>query len=72
MSMVRRTVYFEEKYGVNINEFKSIEEVDACIEKKTGAKLNVVSASSGMVDRAGNVLNVRSYDIDGLLDMALR
>jgi hypothetical protein len=68
---VRRSVYFEEKYGVNINEFKSIDEVDACIEKKTGAKLNVVSAFSSTVDRAGNVLNVRIYNIDGLLDMAL-
>lgn len=46
---MRRTVYFEEKYGVNIDEFKSIEEVDACIEKKCGAKLNVVSVSSGIV-----------------------
>ncbi len=70
--MMRRTVYFEEKYGVTIGEFKSIDEVDACIEKKTGAKLNVVPASSNIVDRAGNVLNVKSYDIDELLDMALR
>ena len=72
MSMVRKTVYFEEKYGVNIARLRSIEEVDACVEEKTGVKLNVVAASSSITDRDGNVLNVKSYDIDGLVETALR
>lgn len=72
ISMVRKTVYFEERYGVTIGGLTSIAEVDACVEEKTGVKLKVVAASSGMMDRAGNVLNVKSYDIDRLIDMALR
>ncbi|WP_332450030.1 hypothetical protein [Methanoculleus sp.] len=70
--MVRQTVDFEERYGISIDRLKSIEEVDACVEKKAGVRLRVVAASSGMTDRAGNVLSIKSYDIDGLLDKALR
>ncbi len=70
--MMRRTVDFEERYGVSINGLKSTEEVDACVEKKAGVRLRVVAASSDMTDRAGNVLSIKSYDIDGLLDRALR
>lgn len=58
--------------GVNIARLRSIEEVDACVEEKTGVKLNVVAASSSITDRDGNVLNVKSYDIDGLVETALR
>ena len=70
--MMRRTVDFEERYGVSINGLKSTEEVDACVEKKAGVRLRVVAASSDMTDRAGNGLSVKRYDIDGLLDIALR
>jgi hypothetical protein len=72
MSTMRRTVDFEERYGVSINGLKSTEEVDACVEKKAGVRLRVVAASSDMTDRAGNGLSVKRYDIDGLLDIALR
>jgi len=72
MSMVRRTVDFEERYGVSIDRLRSTEEVDACVEKKAGVRLRVVAASGGMTDRAGNGLSAKTYNIDGLLDRALR
>jgi len=43
---MRRTVDFEERYGVSINRLKSTEEVDACVEKKAGVRLRVVAASN--------------------------
>ncbi len=70
--MMRRTVDFEERYGVSINGLKSTEEVDACVEKKAGVRLRVVAASGDMTDRAGNSLSVKRYDIEKLLYNALR
>ncbi|WP_292367019.1 MULTISPECIES: hypothetical protein [unclassified Methanoculleus] len=70
--MMRRTVDFEERYGVSINGLKSTEDVDACVEKKAGVRLRVVAALSGMTDRAGNGLGVKRYDIENLLYNALR
>jgi hypothetical protein len=37
-----RTIIFEKKYGVNIADFETTEEVDGLIEKKEGRKLRVV------------------------------
>ena len=37
-----KTIIFEQKYGVDIADFKTTEEVDAFIEKKEGRKLRVV------------------------------
>ena len=37
-----KTVIFEEKYGVSINDFSTTEEVDKLIENKIGRKLKVV------------------------------
>ena len=37
-----KTVIFEEKYGVNINDFSTTEEIDEVIEKQKGRKLEIV------------------------------
>jgi hypothetical protein len=37
----RKTVYFEKHYNVNIDDFKSTEEIDEFIENKIGRKLEV-------------------------------
>ena len=39
---MRKTIFFEEEYGVSMDDIKSTEEVDAIIEKKIGRKLKVV------------------------------
>jgi len=36
-----KTLIFEEKYGVNIEDFSTTTEVDEFIEKKLGRKLRV-------------------------------
>lgn len=37
-----KTVIFEEKYGVNVDDFSTTEEIDEVIEKQKGRKLKVV------------------------------
>ena len=41
-----KTVIFEEKYGVNIDDFSTTEEIDEVIEKQKGRKLKVVKFDS--------------------------
>jgi hypothetical protein len=69
--VMSKTIYFEEKYGVNINQFKSIEEIDSFVEGKIGRPLTVVSTASNVIDRTGNVLTVKKYDIEKMLEKAL-
>jgi len=66
-----KTVYFEEAYGVNINRFKSIEEIDRFVAEKSGRPLPIAPVSSNVIDRTGNVLKIKKYDIDRKLDIAL-
>ena len=37
-----KTVIFEEKYNVNINNFSTTEEIDEVVEKWKGRKMEVV------------------------------
>ena len=36
-----KTVIFEEKYGVNINDFSTTEEIDGVVQKQIGRKLEI-------------------------------
>ena len=38
-----KTVIFEEKYNVNINDFSTTEEIDEVVEKWKGRKMEVVN-----------------------------
>jgi len=38
-----KTVIFEERYGVNVNDFSSTDEIDKVIEKKIGRKLQIIN-----------------------------
>ena len=42
----KKTVIFENKYNVNINEFSTTNEIDNVIEKKIGRKLKMVKMDS--------------------------
>jgi len=59
----RKTVLFEKVYGVNIENISTTKEVDEIIERKTGRKLRVVNVE---------MFPIRSYDIDEMVDEALR
>ena len=46
LKRMTKTVIFEDKYGVNINDFSTTEEVDVVIEKEIGRKMGMVRIDS--------------------------
>lgn len=67
-----KTILFEEKYGINIDDLHSIEEIDQVIEKKSGKKLTISNQECGLVDQVGNVFPIVSFDIDEQVNARLR
>jgi hypothetical protein len=58
-----KTVYFEETFGANIEDFNSIHEIDEFIEGKIGRKLKI---------KRYNILPIKDYDIDAEIDKRLK
>ncbi len=67
-----KTVYFERKYGVDINQFKSTEDVDKFLANKIGRTLEAKDVNNGLIDRSGNVFPTRETNIDKDLNRALK
>lgn len=68
-----KTVIFEEKYGVNIDDFSTTEDIDKVIEKQKGRKLEIVKIDDhGIVPSRGNVFKIRKYDIDRMFEEAIK
>jgi hypothetical protein len=44
-----KTVIFEKKYGVDINDFHSLHEIDEFIEQREGRKLRVIKIDSNVL-----------------------
>lgn len=59
----RKTIFFEEKYGVDISRFRSISDVDSFVEKELGRKLEVRPINSNIVSRSGNLFHIVKYDV---------
>jgi len=70
--LVKKTVIFESRFGVDINQFSSTQEIDEFLEKKLGRKLRVVRLDQGVVDDTGNVFMLSDYDIDRIIDEELK
>ncbi len=66
------TLYFEKKYGVNLKDIRTTDDIDHIIEKQSGQKIQVSAASCGLIDKAGNVFSVLSFDINSRIDATLR
>jgi hypothetical protein len=56
--MTKKTIFFEEEYGVSMDNIKTTTEVDAIIEKKIGRKLKVVDVP---------ILPVKEYKIEEMV-----
>lgn len=41
MTSSSKTIFFEDKYGVDIKDFKNTEDIDNFLEKKLGRKLRI-------------------------------
>ena len=68
-----KTVIFEDKYGVNIDDFSTTEDIDKVIEKQKGRKLAIVEIDDhGIVPSRGNVFKIREYDIDRMFEEAIK
>ncbi len=68
-----KTVIFEERYGVNVNDFSTTEEIDEVIEKQKGRKLEIVKIDDhGIVPSRGNVFKIRKYDIDRMFEETIK
>jgi hypothetical protein len=48
-SAVMKTLVFEEKYKINIEDFPSTKEIDKFIEKKAGKKLKVIRINTNIL-----------------------
>jgi hypothetical protein len=68
-----KTVIFEARYGVNVNDFSTTEEIDNVIEKKIGRKLRCIKLDDhGIAHSSGNVFKLREYDIDRMFDETIK
>ena len=66
---MRKTVIFEEKYGVNIEDFSTTIDIEKFMEDITGRKLHVTKPEDhGIASSRGSVFKMRAYDIDDRFD----
>jgi len=59
---MKKTIFFEEKYGTDISKFSSIKDIDSFIEKKTHKKLVVKKTDCNIITRNGNIFDIVSYN----------
>jgi len=45
----KKTIYFEDHYNVNIDDFKTTKEIDEFIENQTGKKLEIVKIKNNLL-----------------------
>lgn len=70
---MKKTVIFEEKYGVNISDFSTTEEIDKVVEKEIGRELEIVTIDGhGIVDGSDDIFELRKYDIDRMFDETVK
>lgn len=66
-----KTVYFEDKYGVDIKKFQTTAQIDEFIEEKKGRKMSLVSVGQGVVKKRGAVLRYAAHNIKELFEKSL-
>ena len=70
--MHRRTLYFEEKCGVDLDDYRTIEDIDNAVENCIGHKMNVVRIGSPLIRTEGNVFLVKRFGINERIDKRLK
>jgi len=66
---IKKTVIFEEKYGVDIGKFSTTSDVEKFVEDKIGRELQVIEpCGHGIVSTRGNIFKIRDYDINRMFD----
>ncbi|MEA1870071.1 MAG: hypothetical protein U9N09_08025 [Euryarchaeota archaeon] len=68
-----KTVIFEKKYGVDIEDFSTTTDVEKFIENITSKKLQVANPEDhSIASSRGSVFKMRTYDIDNRFDETIR
>ncbi len=68
-----KTVIFEEKYGVNIDQFSTTEDIEKFIEHKTDRKLQIIKLDDhGIVFGRSSIFKIGKYDIDHRFDETIK
>jgi len=71
--MMGKTVIFEEKYGVDVREFSTTEEIDKVVEEKIDRKMKIVKLEDhGVVHSRGNVFKMEEYDIEKKFEATIK
>lgn len=70
-----KTIFFEKRCGVNIEQFSTIHEVDKFLEEKLGKRFEDIELwdpNSNLISDAGNIFRIRDTDVDEELDDILQ
>ena len=68
--MTRKTVIFENKYGENIDHFKTAEEIDAFM-KKNGHTPKVTKNIPVLITKNGKMIYLKDQDINSKFKTAI-
>lgn len=63
-----RTLYFEKKYGVKIEDFRSTAEIDQVIERDLGRDLKLTRCENPLVNHGGCVFKLKEYNVEESLN----
>lgn len=66
------TILFEDKYGVNINDFSTTIEVDKVVSDKKGRNIEIALIRPDIISPRGDVFPKIDIDIDNKLDKTLK
>jgi len=66
MAEETKTIIFEKKYGVSIDDFEDTKKIDAFIESKIGRPLAVKKRQTALTARGGNVFRVSNKSSESI------
>ncbi|MHC1590768.1 MAG: hypothetical protein ACXQS8_01660 [Candidatus Helarchaeales archaeon] len=71
MSKKTKTIFFEKVFGVNIDSFKTTEEINKFIENRRNKKMKIIEIESPIVSKRGGIFRISNCDIEKMVKDAL-
>ena len=68
---MNKTVFFENRYNTNIEEFLTTSKIDEFIAGREGISLDVDIMCSDVITNRGDVFPLLSVDIEKLFDISI-
>jgi hypothetical protein len=66
-----RSLIFEKKYDVTLKNFSTIEEINRCVEKKEGRKLDYKRSDNIIMAKGGSVFKINTTNPSKVIDTVL-